>query len=89
MVLLPALVLGAEVESSRVLEIGRQDDGLVAGLTGKLDTEVPGIECDKDEVQVLIREVFARECIESVDRIPKGSSVAYMLPSESRQARCK
>lgn len=87
MVLLPALVLCAEVEGSRVLEVGRQHDGLVAGFARKLNTEVPSIECDKDEVEVLGGQVLGSECIESGDSVSKGTSVSNMLPSQSGQAR--
>lgn len=88
-VLLPALVLGAEIEGARVLEVGRQHDGLVAGFARKLHTEVPGIECDKDEVEVLGGQVLGSERVESGDSVSKGTSVSNMLPSQSGQARCR
>jgi hypothetical protein len=36
-VLLPALVLCSQVKGAGVLEVGREDDGLVASLPRKLD----------------------------------------------------
>lgn len=38
---LPSLVLGAQVEGARVLQVGGKDDGLIASLTGQLDAEIP------------------------------------------------
>ena len=34
-----------------MLEVGGQDDGLVSGLSGKLDTQVPSVEGDKGKFQ--------------------------------------
>lgn len=85
--LLPPLVLGTEVEGPRVLEVWGEDDGLVASLAGELDTEVPGIEGDEDEVEVLRRQVLVGESIEPVNSISKGTSVSNVLPSQSRETR--
>lgn len=87
MVLLPALVLGAEVEGSGVLKIGGEDNGLVASFTRKLNSEVPGIEGDKGKVEVLGGQVLGSKSIESRDGVSKGSRVSNMLPSQSSQAR--
>lgn len=38
---LPSLILGAQVEGARMLQVGGEDDGLIASLTGQLDTEIP------------------------------------------------
>lgn len=84
MVLLPTLVLGTEVESSRVLQIGGKHDSLVPSFTGKLDAKIPSIKCDEDEVQVLIRQMLTCECIEPVDCISKRSRITDMLPGEGR-----
>jgi hypothetical protein len=40
---LPPLVLGTEIEGAGVLEVRRENDGLVAGFARQLDTEVPRI----------------------------------------------
>ena len=85
--LLPSLVFLAEVESAGVLEVWGQDDGLVAGLAGKLDTEVPSVEGDKDEVEILRREVFRGKGIETVDSVTEAAGIANMLPSQGGQAR--
>lgn len=87
MVLLPSLILCAEVEGPRVLEVRGQDNGLVAGLAGKLHTKVPGIERDEDKVTILRRQVLIGESIESADGVSKGSSIPNVLPSQSCQAR--
>jgi hypothetical protein len=86
-VLLPSLVFGTEVESTRVLEIGRKNNGLVAGFPRKLDSEVPGVEGDEDKVEVLRGQVLRGKRIESVDSISKGTSVTYVLPGQGGQAR--
>ena len=87
--LLPSLVLGPQVEGTGVLKVRGQDDRLVPGLSGKLDTQVPGIEGDEDEVVVGRCQMLGGERIETVDRVPKGSSVPYVLPGQGRQARCR
>lgn len=53
MVLLPSLVLGSQVEGAGVLEVWWKHDGLVASFAGKLDAQIPCIEGNEDEVQVL------------------------------------
>lgn len=88
-VLLPALVFSAEVEGSRVLQIGGEDNSLVTSLAGKLNPEVPRIESDKGKVEVLGGQVLGSKSIESRDRISKGSRVSDVLPSEGSQARCE
>ena len=42
-VCLPPLVFRAQVEGTRVLEVRRENDGLVAGFARQLDAEVPRI----------------------------------------------
>lgn len=87
MVLLPSLIFLAQVKGSRVLKVGRQNDSLVASLTGQLDTQVPGIECDKDKVEVLRGKVFGSKGIEAVNGIAEASGVSNMLPGECGKAR--
>ena len=87
MTLLPALVLGAEIEGARVLQIRGQHDSLVAGLAWKLDPEVPGIEGNEDKVEVLAREVLVGEGVESSDSVSKGTRVSDMFPSQGSQTR--
>ena len=69
--LLPALVLGAEVEAARVLQIRGQDDGLITGFSRQLDSEVPRVERHKGELEVLGEQVLLREAIKGVDGISK------------------
>jgi hypothetical protein len=87
-VLLPSLVLGSQIEGTGVLQVWREDNRLVTSLTGKLNTKVPGIEGDKDEIEILGRQVFSGKRVESRDSISKGTRVSDMFPSESCQARC-
>jgi hypothetical protein len=51
--LLPSLVFSSQVESTRVLEIRREDNGLVTSFARKLDPKIPGIESNENEVEVL------------------------------------
>ena len=88
MVLLPSLILGAEVEGAGVLQVRGENDGLVAGLAWQLDTQVPGIEGDEDEVEILGRQVLGNELIESSDSVSKGTRGSNILPSQGGQARC-
>lgn len=85
-VLLPSLVLGAEVECAGVLEVWWQDDGLVAGLTGKLDAEIPRVEGDEREVEVLRGQVLGGECVEAGDGITESARIADVLPRQCCQA---
>lgn len=86
---LPSLVFGAQVEGARVLQIRRQDDGLVAGLTGQLHPQIPRIQRHKRKLEVLADQMFLGERIEPVDGITKGTCRADMLPCQSGQARCQ
>ena len=81
-VLLPALVFRPQVERAGVLEIGREDDGLVAGLAGQLDTQVPRVEGDEGEVEVLCRQVLRGKGVEPVDGIAEGASIADVFPRQ-------
>lgn len=82
MVLLPSLVLGSEVERAGVLEVRGQNHGLVTGFTGKLDTQVPSIEGDEDEVEVVADQVLGCESVESVDCVSERSRISYMFPCQ-------
>lgn len=88
-VLLPSLVLGAEVEGTRVLEVGGKHHGLVSGFSGKLDAQIPGVEGHKDEVKVLGVEMLGGEGIEAIDSVPESASISNVLPCQSCQACCK
>ena len=70
-----------------MLEVGRQDDGLVTSFAGELDTQVPGVESDEGEIEVLRREVFRRKGVETIDGIAEGPSIANVFPGQGRQAR--
>lgn len=87
-VCLPALVLGTQVEGARVLQIGREDDGLVSCLTRQLDTQVPGVKGDKGKLVVVCEQVLLGEGIESVDCIAEGTSIADVLPGQGGEACC-
>ena len=80
MVLLPSLIFGSQIEGARMLQIRRQHDGLVTSLAGKLDTQIPGVKGNKNELEVISRQVLVGELIESGDRVSKGSRVSDMFP---------
>ncbi len=86
-VLLPSLVFRAEVKSSRVLEVRRQNHSFVSGFPGQLNPQIPGIERDEDEIQILGCEVLGGEGIEAIDCVPESASVSNVLPCEGGQAR--
>lgn len=52
-VCLPALVFGSQIKRTGVLQIRRQDDGLITGLAGQLNAEIPAVKCDKRKLKVL------------------------------------
>lgn len=87
MVLLPPLVFGTELKGPRMLQIGRKDDGFIPSLTGKLHTQVPSLQSDEDEVEVLRSQVFGGEGIKAVDSVSEGAGIPNMLPGEGGQAR--
>ena len=85
------LVFAAKPEQDGVLQVGREDYILVAGLTRHLDTQVPRGEGDEGEVwrirrlSVLVDEVLFGVGIEGHDGITEGASIANMLPGEGGQ----
>jgi hypothetical protein len=81
-VLLPALVLSSQIKGSRMLEVGREDNSLVASFSGKLNTKVPSIEGNENEVEVLGCQVFGGEGVESCDSILKSSRISNMFPRQ-------
>lgn len=85
---LPSLVLGAKVEGARVLQVGGKDDGLIASLTGQLDTEVPRVKSDKGKLVVVLDEVLLGELVEAVDGIAEGACIADVLPGKGCKAGC-
>lgn len=87
-VLLPALIFGAQVEGPRMLEVRGQDDGFVPCFAWKLDAEVPRVQGDKGELEVIGEQVFLRESIEAIDGITERTSGADMFPRQSCQASC-
>ena len=87
-VLLPSLVLSAEVEGAGVLEVWWEDNSFVAGLARKLNTEVPAVEGDEGELEVLRGQVLVGKRIEAGDSIAESARIADVLPSEGSQAGC-
>jgi hypothetical protein len=82
MMLLPALVLSSQIKGARVLQVGGEDNGLVTSFTWQLDTKVPGIESDEDEVEVLRGQMLRGEGIEAIDGVSKGTGVSHMFPGQ-------
>lgn len=80
MVLLPSLVLGAEIEGSRVLQVWRKHHSLVSSLSRQLHAEIPGIKREEDEVLILRGKLFGSKRVESVDGVPESTSVPDMFP---------
>jgi hypothetical protein len=85
---LPVLVLGAEVEGTRVLEVRWEDNGLVAGFAGKLDAQVPRIERHERKLVVLWEYVLLAKVGKPLDGVTEGARVAHLVPGERRQACC-
>ena len=85
------LVFAAKAEEDGVLKVGRQDDVLVASLTGQLNAQVPrrqGHERKRRRVTgvgILRNEVVLGVRVERCDGVSEGPSVADMLPCQ----RCK
>lgn len=84
MVLLPALVFSSQIEGARVLQIRRQHDCLVAGFSRELNSEVPSIQSNEDEVEILGRQVLGGKRVESGNGIPKSTGISNMFPCQSR-----
>lgn len=86
---LPALVLGAQVEGSRVLQVWREYDRLVARLARQLDAEVPGVECDECEGEVFGDQMLLCEGAKAIDGVTERARIADLVPRQGRQASCK
>jgi hypothetical protein len=80
---LPPLVLCSQVECTRVLQVWWEHNGLIARLARQLDAQVPRVKGDKRKLVVLGENVFLCEVGESFNGIPKGASVADLVPGES------
>jgi hypothetical protein len=65
-----------------MLEVGREDDGLVAGFTGELDSEIPRVEGHKGELEVVGDQVLLGKLVEAVCGITERTGVTDVLPSE-------
>lgn len=87
MMLLPFGVFCAQVVCSGVLQIGRQDHSLVAGLSRQLNTEIPRVERDKGEFQVFRDQVFVGEIVKPGNCISEGTCIANVFPREGCQTR--
>jgi hypothetical protein len=85
---LPSLVLGAQVKGARVLQVGGEDDGLVASLTGQLNTQVPRVERDESKLDVVLDKVFLGKLVEAVDGVAERACIADVLPGEGGKAGC-
>ena len=72
-----------------MLEVWRQDDGLIAGLTRQLDTQVPRVKSDEGEFVIFREDVLLSEGIEAVDGVPEGASIADLVPGQGGQACCR
>lgn len=79
MMILPSHVLGAKVEGTGVLKVRRKNHSFVTSFAGKLDSQVPGIESDKNELNV--QKVLVHKGIEPIDCIPECTRVSDVLPS--------
>ena len=83
--LLPSLIFGSQVECTGVLKVWRQDNSLISGLAGQLNSQIPGIQSDKNKVETLGCDVLVGKRIKSVDGITKASSIPNMLPGKCRE----
>ena len=76
----------AEVEGTCMLQVIRKYDSFVAGFSGKLHAQIPGIEGDECELKIVGGDVFMDEGVEAVDSVFESTSATNMFPSESCQA---
>jgi hypothetical protein len=64
-----------------VLQVCGKDNRFVSGFSGKLNSEVPGVEGDEGEFTVLgnlLSDKFVKPC----NGVSEGSGVSDVLPSE-------
>lgn len=80
--LLPAHVLGAQVKGARVLQVGRQHDGLVTGLTRQLHSHVPCVERDKGKVKTGSQQMFVSKGVEARDGVAERAGGDDVVDSE-------
>lgn len=89
MVRLPMLVFGTEIEGTGVLEVWRENNGLVSCFTWQLHAKVPRFERDKGKLGVVRDQVFLGKLVEAVDGVTEGACVLDVLPGESGQTGCE
>lgn len=88
MVSLEGLILVAETEENRVLEIVWQHNVLVVRFAWHLHTEVPRHQRDVREgwwvirTRALVNEVLRGVVAESIDGLTEGTRAADMLPRQ-------
>ena len=82
------MVLGAQVEGARVLQVRGKDDGLVASLAGQLDAEIPRVQSYKGKLEVVLGEVLLGELVQTVDGIAERACIADVLPGKRCKAGC-
>ena len=87
MVRLPALILGAQIKSTRMLQVGGQYNGLVTGLTGQLHSKIPAIKGDESKLKVLGQEVILGKGVEAIDGVAEGACITHLIPCQSSQTR--
>lgn len=72
-----------------MLKVRRQDDRLVTGFTRQLDSQVPCVQGDKREFQVVGQEVLLCELVNPIDGFAESAGMLDMVPSQGGQARCE
>ena len=87
MMLLPSLILRAKIKSAGVLEVRWQYYSFVTSLSGKLHTEIPGVERDERKFEAFADEFLLGKLVKFVDGVSEGPRSADMLPRKSCKAR--
>ena len=65
-----------------MLEVGWEDDGFVTSFAGELDAEIPRVERDEGELEVVWDQVFLGKLIETGCSVTEGTGITNMLPGE-------
>ena len=69
-----------------MLQVGWQDNRLVASFSWQLNSQIPCVEGDEAEFQTFGEKVLLSKRVETVDCISEGTCILDMVPREGCQA---
>ena len=71
-----------------MLQVSGYDDRFVSSFSGQLDPQVPSIQCDKGELEILGYKVLLSKMVKTSHCIAEGAGIADVLPCQGGEAGC-